>query len=228
MHNDFPSAHDVFPPPGSKHPKLVPHLGFGRNYVVSGNNLNYYLSKGLVLEKMHEVLRYRQRAWLKECIEKNRKLRAQAKNECEKDFKLMNNAVYEQTFMDVTKFSNFELVNSPPRCNWLQRKYYMILNEILYSQCKKCQTFDTAMGSAAMHTPCLACDEDENCFVEIERVKPRVCLNRPMHVGFQILELSKLHMYKFWYDVLKAKYGDKIRLLVTDTDRFFLNIIVRM
>ena len=31
-------------------------------------------------------------------------------------------------------------------------------------------------------------------------------------------------MYKFWYDVLRAKYGDKIRLLMTDTDSFIFQI----
>ena len=32
-------------------------------------------------------------------------------------------------------------------------------------------------------------------------------------------------MYKFWYDVLRAKYGDKIRLLMTDIDSFILQIL---
>ena len=90
-------------------------------------------------------MRYRQEAWLKSYIELNTKLRAPAKNEFEKDFfKLMNNAAYGQTLMDVTKFSNFEMVNSQERYKWLQRKYFLIKNVILYSQCKKCQKLDEA------------------------------------------------------------------------------------
>ena len=127
----------------------------------------------------------------------------------------MNNAVYGQTLMDVTKFSDFELVNSQTRYHWLQRKYYRIRNEIIYSQCKKCQERDSL---------CHDCDADENCFVGIEKNKHTVCFNRPIYVGFQILELSKLHMYKFWYDVLRAKYGDKICLLMTDTDNLIFQI----
>ena len=66
-----------------------------KRYVVSGDNVSYYLSKGLVLEKIHKVLRYRQAAWLRPYIELNTILRTKAKNEFEKDFfKLMNNAVY--------------------------------------------------------------------------------------------------------------------------------------
>ena len=144
-HNDFPLAPEVFTSPGSKHPKLVPNFFRHKNYVVSGNNLHYYKSKGVVIEKIHKILKYRQKDWLKPYIELNTKLRAQAKNEFEKDFfKLMNNAVYGQTLMDVTKFSNFEMVNSQERYKWLQRKYFLIKNVILYSQCKKCQELDEA------------------------------------------------------------------------------------
>jgi len=46
----------------------------------------------------------------------------------------------------------------------------------------------------------------------------KVTLNKPIAVGFAILELSKLIMYKFYYEYLKPKYGDRCRLLFTDTD----------
>ena len=214
-HNDFPLVPEVLTPLSSKHPKLIPHLGSRKNYVVSCHNLHYYKSKGIVIEKIHKVLKYRQKAWLEEYIKHNTKLRAQAKNEFEKDFfKLMNNAVYGQTLMDVTKFSNFEMVTSQERYKWLQRKYFLIKKVILYSECKKCKELD---GS------CIECDEEENCFSEVEKIKPKVTLNRPIYVGFQILELSKLHMYRFWYDVLKVKCPN-IRLLMTDTDSFIFQI----
>jgi len=83
----------------------------------------------------------------------------------------MNNAVYGQTLMDVTKFSDFEFVNTQARNNWLQTKYYRILYEILYSQCKKCQKYNS---------PCHDCDEVENCFVGIEKL------------NIQLLELTNI------------------------------------
>ena len=45
-------------------------------------------------------------------------------------------------------------------------------------------------------------------------------LNKPVYIGVSILELSKLHMYQYYYDVMKKKYDDKIKLLYTDTDSF--------
>ena len=34
-------------------------------------------------------------------------------------------------------------------------------------------------------------------------------LNKPVHLGLSILELSKPLMYEFWYDNVKSKYLEK-------------------
>ena len=39
-----------------------------------------------------------------------------------------------------------------------------------------------------------------------------------------ILDLSKLHMYSFYYECLKPRYGDRLSLLYTDTDSLILSI----
>ena len=39
-----------------------------------------------------------------------------------------------------------------------------------------------------------------------------------------ILENSKILMYDFFYNYLKAKYGPKCELIYTDTDSLLLNI----
>lgn len=43
-------------------------------------------------------------------------------------------------------------------------------------------------------------------------------LNKPIYAGFTILEISKLKMLDFHYNFVKAQYGDKAKLLLTDTD----------
>ena len=48
-------------------------------------------------------------------------------------------------------------------------------------------------------------------------------LDKPMFIGMSILDLSKLHMYSFYYDVLKNHYKDNINLVYTDTDSFVLH-----
>jgi len=58
----------------------------------------------------------------------------------------------------------------------------------------------------------------------VRGAKQTITLNKPISVGFTILEISKLIMYKFYYDYLKPKYGDKCKLLFTDTDSLCCHI----
>ena len=48
-------------------------------------------------------------------------------------------------------------------------------------------------------------------------VKPTITLDKPIYLGAAILDMSKLLIYRFWYDVLKVKYSN-IKLCFTDTD----------
>ena len=54
--------------------------------------------------------------------------------------------------------------------------------------------------------------------VGFETRKMKTVLNRPIAIGFSILDLSKLKMYDFHYNQMKPLYGDKIKLMYTDTD----------
>ena len=49
-------------------------------------------------------------------------------------------------------------------------------------------------------------------------------MNKPVYLGLSILETSKTLMYKFWYDYMKPKYGDNIKLYYMDTDSFVMHI----
>ena len=52
----------------------------------------------------------------------------------------------------------------------------------------------------------------------VRAARHKVFLNKPIAVGFTILELSELIMYQFFYAYLKPRYQDRCRLLFTDTD----------
>ena len=50
--------------------------------------------------------------------------------------------------------------------------------------------------------------------------KTEILMNKPVYLGLSTLELSKILMYKFWYDFVKPKYGKKGKLCYMDTDTF--------
>ena len=54
--------------------------------------------------------------------------------------------------------------------------------------------------------------------------KIKVKMNKPVYLGFPILEISKTLMYEFWYDYIKPKYQDRAKLCHMDTDSFIINI----
>ena len=58
----------------------------------------------------------------------------------------------------------------------------------------------------------------------MEMKKTEVKMNKPLYLGQAILDISKTLMYEFWYDYIKPKYGDKVRLCYTDTDSFIMHI----
>ena len=50
-------------------------------------------------------------------------------------------------------------------------------------------------------------------------------MNRPVYIGMSILDISKMLMYKFWYNYIKPKYEKKAKLCYTDTDSIIIHII---
>ena len=93
--------------------KLVPNLGNKSKYVVHYRNLQFYLSLGMKVTKVHRILKFKQSDWLKKCIDFNtdkRKIRA---NSSEEDFfKLINNSLVGKTMENLRKRIRVKLVNN--------------------------------------------------------------------------------------------------------------------
>ena len=73
-----------------------------KNYLVHYRLLKFYVRHGMVVDKIHEIISFKQSKWLEKYINFNTTKRNRAKNDFEKDFhKLLNNAFYGKTMENV-------------------------------------------------------------------------------------------------------------------------------
>lgn len=196
-HSDFPFLPEKKCPEWAKQQKLLLTLDNKERYVCHYMILKQAVLNGLVLKKIHRVIQFNQSCWLRPYISFNTEKRKLAENDFEKDFyKLLNNAMFGKTIENVRNRMNLELVNNEKRLNKLISKP-SFLNRIIYN---------------------------EN-LCAIECAKDSVFFNKPIYIGFTVLELSKHHMYDFYYRILKPFYDESsIRILYLDTDSFFLKV----
>jgi hypothetical protein len=171
--------------------KLITNLRSKRKYGIHYRLLKFYIAHGLVLKKVHTAISFKQKDWLKSYIDFNTRMRAQSNSKFEKDFfKLMNNAVYGKTYENVRKRRDIKLCTSAKQAQRL-------FNKPKYK--------DRTIFK-----------DDE--LIAVEMFKSLIKYDKPIYLGIVILDLSKLLMYQFHYDIIKKKYGDKASLLFTDTD----------
>ena len=191
LHNDYPLAPEQIVVNGT--PKLIPNLNDKTNYVVHHRMLHECFERGLEMTKIHRGVKYRESTFLKNYIDSNTVSRTAAKNDFEKDFfKLMNNAVFGKTMENVRKRCSVTIVNGtePKKVGKLIAK----------------PNFKSAFVF-----------ENSN-LVSMRMGKSTVKLNKPVYLAQAILDVSKVLMYDFHYDYVKLKYGDRAKLLFTDTD----------
>lgn len=62
--------------------------------------------------------------------------------------------------------------------------------------------------------------------VGVELVQPVLTFDKPIYVGFSVLDLSKLLMYEFHYNIIKQRFPNAI-LCLTDTDSFLYYILTK-
>ena len=170
--------------------KLIPTLRDKEEYVLHYRNLQLYLDLGLKIKKIHRVLKFHQSPWLKQYIDFNTEKRKYVKNAFEKGyFKLMNNSVFGRTMLNLRKRVDVRLVTDEKKLDKLTSKPTYVSSKMF----------------------------NEN-LMAVHKVKEALTLNSPAYVGMCILDLSKTLMYDFHYNYIKKKYGNRAKLLFTDTD----------
>ena len=179
--------------------KLIPNLYYTRKYIIHIKALKQAIDHGLVLERIHRCIEFKQSAWIKEYIDFNTRLKTAAKNDFQKDFyKLMNNSVFGKTMENIRKHRNIKLVNNE--------------DEYLKNVMKPNFKSGTLLGP-----------DLKGC----EMGKVKVVMNKPVCLGQAILDLSKMIMYEFHCDYMIPKYSqscDKLKLCYMDTDSFIYSI----
>src|SRR3977135_4199105 len=149
----------------------------------------------MVITKFHRVLQFKQSPWLKPYIDFNTEQRKNSAATCDKNFfKLMNNSFYGKTIEDVRKRQDIHLINNDE-------------HRVIKYQSKP--NFENTVSFT-------------DTLKAVKMRRKTITFNKPIYIGVGVLEHSKLHMYEFYYDVLKKKYGDKVELIGMDTDSFFL------
>ena len=138
------------------------------------------------MTKIHRVLKFKQSNWMKKYIDFKTEKRKNATNNFEKDFfKLMINSVYGKTMENLRKKINVRLVcNAKDFLKYTSRPTY-VTHKLF----------------------------DKN-YAAIHEIKPVLMLNKPIYVGFTVLELSKWLMYDFPYNFIKKNFNAE--LLFTD------------
>ena len=117
LHNDLPFLPERMKIEKVK--KLVANF-YEKFNIYTPKNIKQALNCGLISKKMHRIIKFKQKAWLKSHIDMNADLRKKAKNDFEKDFfKLMNNVVFGKTMENVRKHENIKRVTTERRKNYL-------------------------------------------------------------------------------------------------------------
>ena len=178
--------------------KLVPNLRKKERYVLHYRNLQLYMSLGLQLKRIHRALKFKQSPWMEPYIRMNTELRKKATSDFEKDlYKLMNNSNFGKTMENLRKRVDVRLVRSED-----EDKLRKLIASPAFA---RANIFDCDLAAIQVH-------------------KTHLFLNKPVYVGMSILDLSKTLMYDFYYNQLKARYGEQCNLLYTDTDSLLLEI----
>ena len=100
--------------------KLHPTCMTKKEYAIHIRNLKQALNHGLILKKVHRVIKFNQKVWLKLYIYVNTEPRKKVKKNIEKHFfKLTNNAVFGKIMGNLRKHRNIKLVITEARRNYL-------------------------------------------------------------------------------------------------------------
>ena len=186
--------------------KLITDLTDKSHYILHYKNLQLYIQLGMKLNKIHKCLSYKSEAWLKDYITSNSVLRQKAKADGDafktNIYKIKNNSVFGKQMENVRNRVDIKLMKDNKLTDDKNSEYLKLISQPRFKK-------RTILN--------------EN-LVAVHRHKKVITLDKPILNGMIILDLSKYLMYDFYYNILQKRYGDKMKLLMTDTDSLVVEI----
>ena len=178
--------------------KLICDWADKKKYLIHYQMLKFYVRHGMSVEKVHEVISFKQSKWLESHIDFNTQKRNKTKKR-EKDFyKLLNNAFYGKTMENVRNGSMIEFIKKDE-----EEKMVKWQSKLTFNGINKCYE-----------------QYDSFTFEQND-----VLMDKPICLGFSLLELSKLLMYETFYNNFQPYFGEEnIQLHYTDCDSMVLSI----
>ena len=183
----------------TKSKKLICDWTDKKKYLIHYRILKFYVRHGMIVEKIHEIISFKQSRWLEKYISFNTQKRNKDKNDLEKDFfKLLNNAAFGKFLENVRNRLGLELIKKGDIKKIIKHQSKLTFNGIQ----KAYENYDNYTFK-----------------------KNEVVMDKAIYVGFAILELSKLHMYETYYDTLQPYSGqENLQLHYIDTDGMFVSM----
>ena len=177
--------------------KLVCDLTNKQKYMIHYRMFKFYTKLGMKVTHLHSIFRFKQSPWLDKDINHNTQKRTKAKTNFEKDLhKLMNNAFFGKTMENVRDRVNLEFIDHTQIQQIIKRQSKLSFKGIVDHYSK---------------------------FSVYKFDKEKTLFDKPSYLGFTVLELSKLLMYEFYYNILQPYWQNKIQLHYMVTDSFILS-----
>lgn len=176
--------------------KLIADFVKKEKYVIHADHLRLLLKNGVKITKVHRILIFKQKPFLKDWVDFCTEQRNMATTEAESSFwKLLVNSTYGKLIENIENYSSMKIVIGAPSDLLKASSHFRWKSSIIINE-------NTSIQMYHPHT---------------------YSYNKPIGSGFAVLEYSKLKMAEHWI-CIKEKWGERCSLLYTDTDSFVIGV----
>ena len=216
VHNEFPLAPEKLDVPRSEWSEHTRHLASQlglshkssglklmttlrdkKRYTLHHETLKVYLRLGMKVTRIYKGVTFTQSPFMKTYISLNTEARKTAQSQFEIAlYKGYNNYIFGKTCYNVFRQKDMKLVDNKSK-------------------------FQRLVARPTFHSSHILNDD-----LTLVEMKPAtIVCNKPVYIGCTVLELSKAHMYHFYYDYLIPMYYQTgLQMLYADTDSFYVQV----